>query len=373
MNDLVPLPRAIAALPWKILLVIAALAGFGLVVLYSAADGHIRPWALNQGIRFIILFAAMLAVSRIPSDRWAAFSFPLYAIVLIALIGVELLGKVGGGSQRWLDLGVIRIQPSEFMKPVIVLTLARFYAGLPRAHIDSSFAIWPAIVLIGLPAVLVMLQPDLGTALMIILGGVGVMFLSGLPLWLFLGTGGVLAAALPIVLSFLHDYQRQRVLIFLNPENDPLGSGYHISQSKIAIGSGGVFGKGFREGTQSRLDYLPELHTDFVFATMAEEWGLMGGIVILALFGLILAWGWRVALRAEDRFDKLAAGGLTLTIFYYAAINLMMVMGLAPVVGIPLPLVSYGGSAMMTTLLCLGIMLSIDRRNRRGTTGSQFS
>lgn len=373
MSDLVPLPRAIAVLPWKILLVVAMIAGFGLVVLYSAADGHIRPWALNQGLRFLVLFAVMLAVSRISPDRWAAAALPLYAIILVALGGVELIGKVGGGSQRWLDLGIIRIQPSEFMKPVIVLALARFYAGLPRAHINSAFAIWPALLLIGLPAALVVLQPDLGTALMIILGGVGVMFLSGLPLWLFIGTGGALAAALPIVLSFLHDYQRQRVLIFLNPESDPLGAGYHISQSKIAIGSGGVFGKGFREGTQSRLDYLPELHTDFVFATMAEEWGLIGGLFIMMLFGLVLAWGWRVALKAEDRFDKLVAGGLTLTIFYYAAINLMMVMGLAPVVGIPLPLVSYGGSAMMTTLLCLAIMLSIDRRNRRGTGGSQFS
>jgi rod shape determining protein RodA len=363
MRELVPLPRAIAALPWRILFVIAAIGGFGLVILYSAA-GSLTPWASTQGIRFVALFVAMILISHISPNNWAKVAIPAYVIVAAALLGVEVLGAVSGGSQRWLDLGVIRIQPSEMMKLAVVLAIARFYAGLPRAHIRSPVAVWPALAMIALPAAMVMMQPDLGTALMIIFGGVGVMFLAGLPLWLFIGTGGAFAAMLPVALSLLHDYQRRRVLIFLNPESDPLGAGYHISQSKIAIGSGGLFGKGFLSGTQGRLDYLPELHTDFIFATMAEEWGFAGGIFLLALFGMLLAWGWQVSLRATERFDKLAAGGLTLTIFYYVAINLMMVMGLAPVVGIPLPLVSYGGSAMMTVMLCLGILLGIDRKTR---------
>ena len=363
MRELVPVPRAVAALPWRILFVIAVIGGFGLVILYSAGGGF-TPWASTQGIRFAGFFVMMILISHISPDFWARISIPAYAGIAVALLGVEILGAVSGGSQRWLDLGIIRVQPSEMMKLAVVLALARFYAGLPRAHIRSAVAVWPALGLIALPAAMVFLQPDLGTALMIILGGVGVMFLAGLPLWLFIGTGSVILVTLPIALSFLHDYQRERVLIFLNPESDPLGAGYHISQSKIAIGSGGFFGKGFLSGTQGRLDYLPELHTDFIFATMAEEWGFAGGLVLLGLFGTLLVWGWHVSLRASDRFDKLVAGGLTLTIFYYVAINLMMVMGLAPVVGIPLPLFSYGGSAMMTVMLCLGILLGVDRKTR---------
>ena len=210
-----------------------------------------------------------------------------------------------------------------------------------------------------------MLQPDLGTAMMITFGGLTVTFLAGLPLRLYVGALLAAGAAGPIVFSMLHEYQRNRVLIFLDPESDPLGKGYHISQSKIAIGSGGLFGKGYLQGTQSRLDYLPERQTDFVFATMAEEWGLMGGLFLILCFFLLIRWGMKVSQNAESRFARLTAAGLATTIFFYVAINLMMVMGLAPVVGIPLPMVSYGGSAVMTVMICLGILMSIDRESRR--------
>jgi rod shape determining protein RodA len=217
------------------------------------------------------------------------------------------------------------------------------------------------------PACLVILQPDLGTGLMIVAGGVCVMFLAGLPLRLFLAGGAATAVIAPLAYFFLlHDYQRKRVLIFLDPESDALGSGYHITQSKIAIGSGGIFGKGFLNGTQSHLDYLPEGHTDFVFATMAEEWGMVGGLFVITMFVLIARWGMAVADRAQTRFARLAAAGLTMTIFFYVMINLLMVMGLAPVVGIPLPLVSHGGTAMLTVMLCLGVLMSIERGNRSG-------
>jgi len=358
------LPAPLAGFNWRILALILALTGFGLVVLYSAAGGHLRPWAINQGIRFFVFLTLALVFSRVPERMWKAGALPAYAVVLLGLVAVELLGKVSGGSQRWLDLGFIRLQPSELMKLMIVLALARFYDLLPAGEIRGWTAIWPAALLIGFPFILVLLQPDLGTATMIAAGGIVVVFLAGVPLRLFMGAGALVLAALPVAWSQMHDYQRNRVLIFLNPESDPLGTGYHITQSKIAIGSGGIFGKGYLQGSQSHLDYLPEGHTDFVFATMAEEWGLLGGIAIIGGFLLLARWGMGVAARAPTRFGRLTAAGLTATIFFYVAINLMMVMGLAPVVGIPLPLISFGGTAMLTVLICVGILMSIEREAR---------
>jgi len=250
------------------------------------------------------------------------------------------------------------------MKPAIVLTLARFYELLPAGEIRKWRAIWPALALLGVPAFLILIQPDLGTCIMVLLCGITVMFLAGLPLYLFIGSGLFLAAAAPIAFSMMHDYQRKRVLIFMDPESDPLGAGYHISQSKIAIGSGGIWGKGFLQGSQSHLDYLPEGHTDFVFATMAEEWGLVGGVLLIIAFGLVIRWGMRVSANSKTRFAQLTAAGLSMTIFFYVTINLMMVMGLAPVVGVPLPLVSFGGSAVMTIMLCLGILMALERQQR---------
>ncbi|GGB33136.1 rod shape-determining protein RodA [Sphingomonas metalli] len=361
------IPEPLAQLPWRILLLVAAINGFGLLMLYSAAGGSMMPWALPQGIRFCVFLTGAIIVSRVPEDWLRHGAMPAYAVLLLMLIGVELLGHVSGGSQRWLNLGFgFRLQPSELMKLAIVLAVARFYEMLPSGETRTFGAVWPAAVLIGLPAAFVMLQPDLGTALMICAGGATVMFLAGVPLRLFIGGALGLAVAAPLAVNFLlHDYQRNRILIFLDPESDPLGTGYHISQSKIAIGSGGIWGKGFLNGTQSHLDYLPEGHTDFAFATMAEEWGLVGGVLLIAAFLLVIRWGIDVGQRANSRFAKLTAAGLSMTIFFYVAINLSMVMGLAPVVGIPLPLFSNGGSAQMTVLLCLGILMAIDRQNRR--------
>jgi len=351
-------------MPWLMLVLLIAITGFGLVVLYSAADGKLMPWALPQGIRFVGFLACAMAMSRLSEDQLKAMAWPIYLVLVTMLVGVELLGVVGGGSRRWLDLGIIRIQPSELMKPAIVLALARFYDHLPAGEIRRFSAIWPAAILIGVPFLLVLVQPDLGTALMIAFGGTTAMFLAGVPLRLFVGAIAAAVALTPIALHTMHDYQRDRIAIFLNPESDPLGSGYHIIQSKIAIGSGGLAGKGFLHGTQSHLDYLPEGHTDFVFATMAEEWGLLGGVGIILGYVLVIGWGLKVALTAVSRFGRIAAAGLATTIFFYVAINLLMVMGLAPVVGIPLPLVSFGGSAMMTVLICIGFLMAIDRHAR---------
>ena len=358
-------PAPLAKLPWRVLFLLLAIGGFGLVILFSAAGGSVQPWASRQGLAFVIFLLVAIGLSRVRMSFWQGVALPAYAVITVMLILVELAGAVRGGSQRWLELGFIRVQPSEFMKPAIVLALARFYDLLPAGEIRRFGAVWPAAAMLGVPVVLVMLQPDLGTALMITAGGLTVMFLAGLPLRLFVGGALGVAIAAPLAFNFLlHEYQKNRVLIFLNPESDPLGTGYHISQSKIAIGSGGIFGKGFLNGTQSHLDYLPEGHTDFVFATMAEEWGLLGGVLLITAFILLVRWGVGVGVRAEGRFSKLVAGGLATTIFFYVAINLGMVMGLAPVVGIPLPLVSYGGSAQMTVLGCIGILMAIDRENR---------
>ncbi|MFM9851655.1 MAG: rod shape-determining protein RodA [Sphingomonadaceae bacterium] len=359
------IPAPLAALPWRVIFLLLAIGGFGSIVLYSAAGGHLRPWAASHALRFCLFLVMAVLLSRLSERFWRSNAFIGYAIILAMLLGVELLGAVSGGSQRWLDLGIIRLQPSELMKLFIVLAVARFFDMLPAGEIRGWNAIWIPGVMIGLPAFLVMLQPDLGTALMIVAGGVTIMFLAGLPLRLFIGAGAGIAVAAPLAYFFaLREYQRNRVLIFLNPESDPLGAGYHITQSKIAIGSGGIFGKGFLNGTQSHLDYLPEGHTDFVFATMAEEWGLFGGLLLIGAFLLLIRWGMRVSERAPTRFGRLAAAGLITTIFFYVAINLSMVMGLAPVVGIPLPMVSHGGTAMMTVMICIGILMSIERHSR---------
>ena len=369
MSGIIPAP--IARQPWAMLFPLIALTGFGGLVLFSAAGGSMQPYALPHYVRFAVFLcmAAVIAVFNRDFARFAAY--PVYAVVLVALVAVEAIGAMGGGSQRWLDLGFMTIQPSELMKPAIVLALAHFYASLPTGMIGSWRALVPAAGLVLMPMALVLMQPDLGTSLAIAFGAAVVMFLAGLPLKWFVGGGVIGAAIVPLAYFFaLKPYQQQRVTTFLDPESDPLGTGYHITQSKIAIGSGGLFGKGFNEGSQSHLDYLPEPQTDFVFSTMAEEWGLLGGIFVIAAFGAILGWGLKVARRAEDRFDKLLAAGMTATIFFYVAINLLMVMGLAPVVGIPLPFMSHGGSSMMTNMICIGSLVMVHRWNRqRSSTG----
>ena len=366
MSGLNFVPAPLAQLPWKIILLVLLIGCFDLLVLYSAAGGSIRPWALSQGVRFFVFLGCAVGLSRVRESTWSMIALPAYGGLIGMLVLVELVGAVRGGGQRWLDLGFFRLQPSELMKVFIILALAKFYDTLPPNETRRFGAIWPAALLILIPAALVMKQPDLGTALMITIGGITMMFLAGVPIRLFLGGALAVGAAVPLAVNFvLHGYQRNRILVFLNPESDPLGIGYHISQSKIAIGSGGILGKGFLNGTQSHLDYLPEGHTDFALATMMEEWGLIGGIGLILAFMVIIHWGVMVALRAQTRFARLTAAGLATTIFFYVAINMAMVMGLAPVVGVPLPLISFGGSAQMTVLLCIGILMSIDRQNRQ--------
>ncbi|MEO6388685.1 MAG: rod shape-determining protein RodA [Croceibacterium sp.] len=368
------LPAPLTGIPWRVILPLTLLVCFGATVLYSAAGGSLQPYSLSHLLRFGLFMALAILMSRIPRDFVYLLAYPAYGAIVLLLFGVEAIGAIGGGSQRWLNIGPLVLQPSELMKPTIVLVLSAFYHSLPPGMIGSWRALVPAAALIGLPMGLVLLQPDLGTALAIGFGGTVVLFLAGIPTRWFTGAGLAAVVIAPIAYFFgLHDYQRARVTIFLDPESDPLGTGYHITQSKIAIGSGGIFGKGFGQGSQSHLNYLPEPHTDFVFATMAEEWGLLGGLLVLLVFGIVLRWGWTVARHAPDRFSRLLAGGMTATIFFYVAINLMMVMGLAPVVGIPLPFMSHGGSSMMTNMICIGTLMMIDRWSRRSGTAGMLS
>ena len=363
-------PDPIARQPWRMLIPLFMLVAFGAAVLYSEAGGSMDPYASSHLLRFGVFLTMAAIITLFPRDLVKLLTYPAYVIVLVLLLGVEILGQVNGGSQRWLDLGFMVLQPSELMKPVIVLTLAQFYSSLPVGMVGSWRSLLLPAALIGMPMALVLLQPDLGTSLAIAFGGAVVMLLAGLPLKWFIG-GGVAAAALaPLAFFFgLQEYQQRRVMTMFNPEEDALGAGYHITQSKIAIGSGGIFGKGFNEGSQSHLQYLPEPHTDFVFATMAEEWGLIGGLFVLAVFSIILRWRLTVARDSRDRFSSLLAGGMTATIFFYVAVNLLMVMGMAPVVGIPLPFMSHGGSSMMTNMICIGALMMVNSWNRKAPRG----
>lgn len=372
MNSIIPEP--IARQPWQMLIPLFVLVAFGAAVLFSAAGGSMQPFASSHLIRFGIFLVIAAVITMLPRDFVRMMTYPAYLVTLGLLVAVELMGALRGGSQRWLDLGFMVLQPSELMKPVIVMTLAQFYSTLPVGMIGT----WRALVLPGAliltPVALVLLQPDLGTSLAIMFGGGVVMLLAGLPLRWFIGGGIAAAAAAPVLFYVgLQEYQQQRILTMFNPEADPLGDGYHITQSKIAIGSGGIFGKGFNEGSQSHLQYLPEPHTDFVFATMAEEWGLIGGLFVIATFGLILGWGWKVALASRDRFASLVAGGMVATMFFYIAVNLLMVMGMAPVVGIPLPFMSHGGSSMLTNMICIGALMMVNRWNRHAPSSGLSS
>jgi rod shape determining protein RodA len=344
---------------WGLVLLICLVASIGFAMQYSAAGGNLEPWAGRQMVRFAVGLGLMVVVALVHLRWWFKFAYAIYAAALLLLVAVEVFGRIGMGAQRWLDLGVVQLQPTELMKFGLVLVLARYFHGLQPENIPRiPYLIWP--ILLGvLPAALVAKQPDLGSGLLLLTLTASMMFLGGVRIWKFLLVGGGVLAALPVAWSYLRDYQKQRVLVFLNPENDPLGSGYHIIQSKIALGSGGVWGKGFLQGTQSHLQFLPEKQTDFIFTMFAEEFGMVGGLVLIGLYSLILIYGTMIALLAKSQFGRLVASGIMVAFWVYAFINMAMVMGLIPVVGEPLPFVSYGGTALMSLLVSFGLVINV--------------
>lgn len=347
-------------LSFAYLMFIFILAAIGVTMLYSAANGHWQPWALNQLLRFGIGLGVMLTLAMIDVKYFMRFAYVFYFAVLILLVIVEVSGHVGMGAQRWINLGFMKLQPSELMKIALVLALARYFHTTPLQNIETMRGIVTPLLMVLIPAMLVMTQPDLGTALMLLFSAGAMFFAVGVQLWKFgIVLLGVIVS-MPIAWNLLHDYQQNRVLTFLDPERDPLGAGYHIIQSKIALGSGGVFGKGFLKGTQSHLNFLPEKHTDFIFTMLSEEFGMIGAIFVVLINILILAYSYAFALRTTSYFGKLAAVGLSTNFFLYVMINMAMVLGLIPVVGIPLPLISYGGTVIISVMAGFGIILSVN-------------
>ena len=338
---------------------IVILAAIGIVMLYSAANGNWSPWAINQLIRFGMGFAVMIVLALTDIKLLLRYAYIFYFITLILLVVVEVAGHTGMGATRWINLGFIKLQPSEFMKIAMVLVLARYFHTSSLQSIESVRGIIPPLLMAIFPAFLIVLQPDLGTALMLIFTTAAMFFAVGVQIWKFVVVfiGGLVT--IPFAWHFLHDYQQNRVLTFLNPERDPLGAGYHIIQSKIALGSGGVYGKGFLKGSQSHLNFLPEKHTDFIFTMLSEEFGLVGAVLVVILNILILAYSYSFALKSTSYFGKLLAIGLATNYFMYVFINIAMVLGLLPVVGIPLPLISYGGTVMLSIMASFGIILCV--------------
>ncbi|MBQ8465443.1 MAG: rod shape-determining protein RodA [Alphaproteobacteria bacterium] len=340
-------------------LFIIMLAIIGIVVLYSAANGHWSPWSVNQLIRFGMGFVLMIVLALMDIRIFMRYAYLLYFITLLMLIMVEVGGHIGMGAQRWINLGIFKIQPSELMKISLVLALARYFHASSLQSIQSVRGIIIPILMALIPAGLIVMQPDLGTSLMLIFTTGAIFFAVGVQIWKFVLVGAGALSVMPVAWHFLHDYQKNRVLTFLDPERDPLGAGYHIIQSKIALGSGGIFGKGFMNGTQSHLNFLPEKHTDFIFTMLSEEFGMIGGIVIIVLNMLILIYSYSFAVRSSNYFGKLVAIGLATNYFLYVFINTAMVLGLIPVVGVPLPLISYGGTVMLSIMASFGIILCV--------------
>jgi rod shape determining protein RodA len=344
---------------------LAVLSTLGLLTLWSAShgpDGEVASFASKQVIWLVIGFAAMYGISRLDYRHLQNHAWIIYAVLLALLTAVMVLGKASMGAQRWLSLGPVKLQPSEFMKIGIAVIMAHYYsaeAKLPPYGIASL--VKPAAITL-FPALLVLVQPDLGTAMLIICVAGAVTVFQGISRRVTLTALVAVPLGAPLFWSILKDYQKNRILTFLSPERDPMGAGYHIIQSKIAIGSGQIFGKGYLNGTQSHLRFLPERHTDFIFAVFAEEWGLLGCLVILAFFATLILWGLDIAAKSRDTFGRLLAVGLTSILFAHIVVNTGMVMGLLPVVGVPLPLFSYGGSSVLTTCLVAGILLSIRRK-----------
>ena len=350
---------------WVLILVLTAVAAIGWLMLYSIAGGNIDTWAMPQIKRYGLGLAILFFVAFVPIWFWRSMSGVAYAIGMVLLLIVEFFGIVGMGAQRWIDLGFMRLQPSELMKVTLVMMLAAYYDWLDDKKVSRPLWVLLPVVLIVAPTVLVLMQPNLGTSVMLIAAGGAVMFAAGVSFWYFAGVIGIVGGTVAAVFmsrgtpwQLLHDYQYRRIDTFLDPSADPLGAGYNIIQAKIALGSGGWAGKGFMQGTQSRLNFLPEKHTDFIFTTLGEEFGFVGAFSLLILYTLVLVFCLIAAMQNKDRFSQLLIIGVAVNFFLYIAVNLSMVMGMAPVVGVPLPLLSYGGSATLVILLAFGLVQS---------------
>ncbi|MCB1754837.1 MAG: rod shape-determining protein RodA [Gammaproteobacteria bacterium] len=342
-------------------LALLTLAALGLVILYSAS-GQDMAAVQRQLVRLLLAFVVMMVVAHIPPSVLRSWSIAAYGTGLLMLLAVLLVGDIGKGAQRWLDLGIVRFQPSELMKIAVPMMVARFVSEYPLPPTLQRVLV--AGVIVTVPAALIMQQPDLGTALLVAGAGLAVLFLAGMQWQLIAAALGICAIAAPVLWNFMHAYQRQRVMTFLNPEADPLGAGYHIIQSKIAVGSGGIFGKGWLNGTQSHLDFLPERHTDFIFAVFGEEFGLFGALGLLALYAFIIVRCLYLATDSQGSYGRLLAGSMVVTFLIYLVVNIGMVIGLLPVVGVPLPLVSYGGTSMVTLMIGFGIVMSVHSHRR---------
>ena len=355
-----------------ILILIIAISAIGFLMLYSVAGGSLEPWAKLQMIRFSFGFLLMLIIAFVPIWFWRNISGLAYIMSIVLLVVVEFYGVAGMGAVRWIDLGFMRLQPSEIVKVTVVMFLASYYDWLPKNKVSRPLWIFLPLIIIILPVLMVLRQPDLGTGLLILIGGLTILFVAGVSWIYFLLSGlGIFTFVFSIFyfrgteFQILKDYQYRRIDTFLDPANDPLGAGYHITQSKIALGSGGFSGRGFMQGTQSRLNFLPEKHTDFIFTTLAEEFGFVGGFTLLGLYFLMIIFCGIVALGCKDRYSGLIVSGLNMTFFLYFAVNMAMVMGMAPVVGVPLPLVSYGGSAMFVIMIAFGLIQSAEIHKAR--------
>ncbi len=343
---------------WPVLVLVAAVAAIGTGALYSVAGGSFQPWAERHALRFLIAFALVVAMAVVRPEVWLKAAYPAYALALVLLLLVPFIGVEALGARRWIGFGSLTFQPSELMKLALIAGLARYYQWLPVSQVSLPKRVAIPLLMIAIPVALTLRQPDLGSAALFGVLGMSLMFLAGVSSLYFVAAGAAIVAASPLVWSNLHDYQRRRVEIFLDPEKDPLGAGYHITQSKIALGAGGVSGKGYMQGTQSQLDFVPEKHTDFIAAMLGEEWGFAGLLLLLTLYGLILLMMLSMAWRCQNRFGRLLIAGTAMTLFVYVFINIAMVTGLVPVVGVPLPLVSYGGTSMMTLMIGLGLAMS---------------
>ena len=353
-------PDKLGEMNWGLVLMICMIAIAGIAMLYSVANASFHPWALRQIGHLILGFIVLVAAAMVDIRVWMSLAYPAYGVALALLIAVDIFGHVGLGAQRWISIGPLDLQPSELMKIALVLALARYLHGKSIEEVSKPIPLAIGLAMIGIPAVFVVLQPNLGTTLIILADGCSLLFLAGLSWWWIAPTLGAAAAAVPLAWRFvLHDYQKARVETFLDPESDALGKGWNITQAKIAIGSGGVAGKGFTEGTQSRLNFLPEKQTDFIWTSICEEFGFVGALAVLVLFAVVIFYGVQTAMSARSQFGRLVAMGVTLNFFFYIMINGLMVMGLIPVVGIPMPLLSYGGSAMLTVMLGFGLLLSV--------------